>query len=105
MSILLRKGVSRTDSQATVSPQHRPDSPQNPQDLTTVATLTDSATNGQYIWTPSESLQDGSDYALEIKQGNQVNYFGPFQLQGSKGTGMTSSSAGATGYGGGKPGQ
>lgn len=64
-------------------------------DLDTVATLTDSATNGQYIWTPSDSLVNGNgriasaaqaakrlticfaDYALEITQNGQTNYYGP----------------------------
>lgn len=52
----------------------------NPGDLKTVATLTDSATNGQYIWSVDRSLENGADYALEIKQGNELNYFGPCKL-------------------------
>ncbi|KAK3073932.1 hypothetical protein LTR53_004060 [Teratosphaeriaceae sp. CCFEE 6253] len=51
--------------------------------LQTVSTLTTSATGGQYIWTPPTSLADGTDYALQIVQGSQYNYFGPFQVQGA----------------------
>ncbi|KAK4635232.1 hypothetical protein CLAFUW4_00593 [Fulvia fulva] len=68
----------------------------NPGDLKTVATLTDSATNGQYIWSVDRSLENGADYALEIKQGNELNYFGPFQIQGG-GQGGSSSSSSASG--------
>ncbi|KJX95930.1 extracellular matrix protein [Zymoseptoria brevis] len=62
-------------------------------DLKTVSTLTDSATNGQFIWTPSTSLENGVNYALEITQGTQLNYFGPFQIQGATGEGSSSSSS------------
>lgn len=61
--------------------------------LQTVETLTTSATGGQYIWTPSKSLADGSDYALEIMQGNQVNYFGPFEVQGQSNSAVSSASS------------
>lgn len=50
-------------------------------DLKTVATLTTDATNGQYIWTPAGSLVNGNDYALQITQGSQLNYFGPCKLR------------------------
>ncbi|SMQ45940.1 unnamed protein product [Zymoseptoria tritici ST99CH_3D7] len=62
-------------------------------DLKTVSTLTDSATNGQFIWTPSTSLENGVNYALEITQGTQLNYFGPFQIQGATGEGSSPSSS------------
>lgn len=55
-----------------------------------MAEITDSATNGQYIWTPPMSLPNGNDYALQIIQGTQSNYFGPFSIQGA--------SPSATGY-------
>lgn len=51
--------------------------------LQTVATLTSSATGGQYIWTPPAGLANDNDYALEIRQGNQINYYGPFVVQGA----------------------
>nr|POF26184.1 hypothetical protein CFP56_22332 [Quercus suber] len=63
ITIVLRKGVSS--------------------DLQTIQTLTTAApANGTYLWTPSAALADGSDYALEIVQGMQTNYFGPFAISG-----------------------
>ncbi|KAK5127212.1 hypothetical protein LTR85_008574 [Meristemomyces frigidus] len=61
--------------------------------LQTVSTLTSSATGGQYIWTPSTSLADGTDYALEITQGSQINYFGPFEIQGAVASAVSSASS------------
>lgn len=58
--------------------------------LKTISNLTTDATGGQYVWTPDTSLENGADYALEIIQGTQMNYFGPFTLQGA---GKTSSSS------------
>ena len=51
--------------------------------LQPVTTLTTSATGGQYIWTPPAGLANDNDYALEIHQGSQTNYFGPFVVQGA----------------------
>jgi len=51
--------------------------------LQDVEVLTSDATNGQFIWTPSTSLPNGNDYALQISQNGQVNYFGPFTVQGA----------------------
>lgn len=51
--------------------------------LQDVETLTTDARDGQFIWTPSTSLPNGNNYALQIKQGNEVNYFGPFVVQGA----------------------
>ncbi|KAI7164055.1 hypothetical protein D0869_08270 [Hortaea werneckii] len=62
VTILLRKGPS--------------------ENLQTVSTLTTSATGGEYLWTPSICLENGDDYALEIQQGSENNYFGPFTVQG-----------------------
>ncbi|KAF2718823.1 hypothetical protein K431DRAFT_252503 [Polychaeton citri CBS 116435] len=82
VSIILRKGTSTN--------------------LQTVATLTDNATGGQYIWTPTRELSTDNDYALEITQGSQVNYFGPFSIQGGSGHAPPgyggSHSASATGW-------
>ena len=64
----------------------------NSNNLQTVSTLTTTATGGQYIWTPSKSLADDSDYALEIKQGNQVNYYGPFIVQGANPSAVSAAS-------------
>merc|ERR1712072_1479247 len=62
VTILLRKGPS--------------------ENLQTVSTLTTSATGGEYLWNPSICLENGDDYALEIQQGSENNYFGPFTVQG-----------------------
>lgn len=62
-------------------------------DLKDVETLTTDARNGQYIWTPSTSLPNGNNYALQIKQGDQINYFGPFTVQGASTSASASVSA------------
>jgi hypothetical protein len=64
--------------------------------LQDVETLTTDATNGQFVWTPSLSLPNGNNYALQIKQGNQVNYFGPFSVQGASSSASMSSSVSAS---------
>lgn len=50
--------------------------------LQTIATLTSTATGTTYTWIPDKSLADGSDYALQITQGNQINYSGQISLSG-----------------------
>lgn len=55
----------------------------NPDDLQTISTLTSSATGGNYTWIPLSSLEDASDYALQLEQGDSVNYSGEFSLSGS----------------------
>ncbi|QIW96954.1 hypothetical protein AMS68_002472 [Peltaster fructicola] len=62
--------------------------------LDTLYDLTNTTIGGQYIWTPAADLPNGSDYALQITQGNQTNYYGPFRVQGY--TGPLSSSSVAT---------
>lgn len=62
--------------------------------LQTISTLTDAATGGQYVWTPSTSLPNADDYALEIQQGSQNNYWGAFALRGGS-DGSVTPSAGA----------
>ena len=52
-------------------------------DLQDVEVLTGDAKDGQFVWTPLTSLPNGNDYALQIKQNDQVNYFGPFVVQGA----------------------
>jgi hypothetical protein len=51
--------------------------------LKDVEVLTSDAKDGQFVWTPSTSLPNGNDYALQIKQNDEVNYFGPFVVQGA----------------------
>ncbi|KAK4560844.1 hypothetical protein LTR86_005424 [Recurvomyces mirabilis] len=76
VTIILRKGVQT--------------------DLQTISTLTTTATSGQYIWTPSTSLANGVDYALQIVQGSQFNYFGPFTIQGASASAVSSASVSST---------
>ncbi|KAK4507920.1 hypothetical protein PRZ48_001655 [Zasmidium cellare] len=73
VTIILRKGAST--------------------DLKTISTLTSSATGGKYTWTPSTSLVSGSDYALQITQGSETNYYGPFALAGGAASGSSSSAS------------
>jgi hypothetical protein len=42
--------------------------------LETIATLTDDTTGGTFTWTPFLSLSPGTDYALQINQGDETNY-------------------------------
>ncbi|KAM0714812.1 hypothetical protein Q7P37_009276 [Cladosporium fusiforme] len=60
-------------------------------DLKTIETLTEDATGGQFIWTPSTSLPNGNNYALQIKQGDEINYFGPFTVQGASSSASSAS--------------
>ncbi|KAM3418644.1 extracellular matrix protein [Cercospora zeina] len=64
--------------------------------LQTVSTLTSSATGGKYEWTPASDLAPGSDYALQITQGSNTNYLGPFSISGGTGTASSSSSPAAS---------
>merc|ERR1712137_487046 len=50
--------------------------------LDTVATLTTSATGGKFEWTPTKSLVNEPDYALQIQQGTTINYSAQFPLSG-----------------------
>ncbi|GME60845.1 extracellular matrix protein [Neofusicoccum parvum] len=68
----------------------------DPNDLQTVATLTDSATGGSYEWSVSQSLESDDDYALEIQQGTSSNYYGPFSLSGGAAASSSASSSSAS---------
>ncbi|KAK0347364.1 hypothetical protein LTR91_007335 [Friedmanniomyces endolithicus] len=61
--------------------------------LQPVATLNSDIRGGQYVWTPPTTLPAGNDYALQISQGNQVNYFGPFQILAATAPASSSSSS------------
>ncbi|KAF2790882.1 hypothetical protein K505DRAFT_74592 [Melanomma pulvis-pyrius CBS 109.77] len=63
------------------------------EDLKTVTTLTTTATNGKFDWIVDDSLPNAKDYALEIKQGDVVNYIGPIGLTGSDATSAAPSSS------------
>ncbi|MCJ1397377.1 hypothetical protein MMC11_000570 [Xylographa trunciseda] len=67
-------------------------------DLATVAIITGDATGNTYTWTPSSSLPNANDYALQISQGvDDINYTGTFSLTGgSTSTSMSSSSTTST---------
>ncbi|MCJ1295378.1 hypothetical protein MMC34_006940 [Xylographa carneopallida] len=75
---------------------------QGPQtDLATVAIITGDATGNTYTWTPSSSLPNANDYALQISQGiDDINYTGTFSLTGgstsTSSSSSTSTSASAT---------
>lgn len=58
----------------------------DPQNLQTISTLTSTGSDGYYLWTPDASLATGSDYALQITQGqSDINYSGPFAIIGGTG--------------------
>jgi hypothetical protein len=61
--------------------------------LETIMTLTDNSYGSQFIWTPPLSLPNGVDYALEISQKTQTNYFGPFVIQGAIPASVSAASA------------
>ncbi|KAF2750931.1 hypothetical protein M011DRAFT_464729 [Sporormia fimetaria CBS 119925] len=50
--------------------------------LDTITTLTETATGGEFMWNVDSALPNGADYALEIRQGTEVNYIGPIALSG-----------------------
>ncbi|KAK5174313.1 uncharacterized protein LTR77_001393 [Saxophila tyrrhenica] len=61
--------------------------------LQTVMTLTEDAEDSVFIWTPPKSIPNGVDYALQISQANQTNYFGPFTIQGASPAAVSSAAA------------
>ncbi|KAK0255619.1 hypothetical protein LTR91_002572 [Friedmanniomyces endolithicus] len=64
--------------------------------LQPIATLNADIHGGQYVWTPPTTLPAGNDYALQILQGNQVNYYGPFQILAATAPASSSTSSTAT---------
>ncbi|WEW58405.1 hypothetical protein PRK78_003873 [Emydomyces testavorans] len=64
--------------------------------LQDVAVLTSAATGGSYTWTPSSSLINGPDYALQISQGSEINYTNLFSITGGSGSALPSSHATTT---------
>ncbi len=59
----------------------------------TVQTVTKSGENGQYIWKPSSSIADGTDYRLMLVQGSQNSTYGPFTIQGASPSAVASYSS------------
>ncbi|KAK7554603.1 Ser-Thr-rich glycosyl-phosphatidyl-inositol-anchored membrane family-domain-containing protein [Phyllosticta citricarpa] len=53
----------------------------NPNDLTTISTLTTDAVGGSYEWKADSNLKAGTDYAFQIQQGSQINYSGQFGVK------------------------
>ncbi|KUL86473.1 hypothetical protein ZTR_08112 [Talaromyces verruculosus] len=51
-------------------------------DLQEIQTLSSSATNGEFNWTPPADLQNADDYAFQITQGDEINYTGLLPLSG-----------------------
>jgi len=49
-------------------------------------TLTASATGGSYTFTVPKDLADAANYALEVKQGDKINYSAQFPLSGGSGS-------------------
>ncbi|KAF2099794.1 hypothetical protein NA57DRAFT_75299 [Rhizodiscina lignyota] len=73
VTILLRKGPSN--------------------DLTTVSTITTAATGGKYQWTVPANLPADGDYALQISQGSQTNYWSVGAIAGGVASASASASA------------
>ncbi|PPJ53480.1 hypothetical protein CBER1_00320 [Cercospora berteroae] len=65
-------------------------------DLQTVSTLTSTGTGGKFTWNVDSGLESDDDYALQITQGSNTNYLGPFSISGGTGTGSSSSSSAET---------
>ncbi|KPI44887.1 uncharacterized protein AB675_2568 [Cyphellophora attinorum] len=74
----------------------------DPADLETIAIIADRVSGSSYQWEVSEDLENASDYALQITQGqDDINYSGLFSLTGgsaaSSGTISITSSTTRTG--------
>jgi len=52
-----------------------------------------SATGGNFTWVVANSLENGNDYALMVKQGDATNYWGPITLTGGKAAAISSAKA------------
>ncbi|KAF2277538.1 uncharacterized protein EI97DRAFT_466378 [Westerdykella ornata] len=64
--------------------------------LDTITTLTESATGGEFQWSVDSALPNANDYALEIRQGTDVNYIGPITLTGGSKATSSASKASST---------
>jgi hypothetical protein len=58
-------------------------------DLQTIATI-GSGTGGSFTWSVPSTLPNGADYALEVKQGTEINYSGQFPLTGGSASAVSS---------------
>ncbi|KAL9639866.1 MAG: hypothetical protein Q9164_000645 [Protoblastenia rupestris] len=69
----------------------------DPGDLRTVALITGSATGNSYTWTPSTSLPNAQNYALQITQDDtNINFTGLFSLSGGSSSSGSASSSGTS---------
>ncbi|KAK2758723.1 hypothetical protein FQN54_003413 [Arachnomyces sp. PD_36] len=50
--------------------------------LEDVAVLTSTGTGGSYTWIPDTTLPEATNYALQINQGDDINYTGLFAIKG-----------------------
>jgi len=62
-------------------------------DLSEGIILTNSATGSIFTFTLDSTLVNGSDYVLEIDQGGEQNFSGPFAVTGGSGVSSATSSA------------
>ncbi|KAI9756154.1 MAG: hypothetical protein M4579_003967 [Chaenotheca gracillima] len=60
--------------------------------LKTVDTIASNLDTNTYTWSIDSSLPDGS-YSLEIDQGSNTNYYGPFTIGGSSATSASASAS------------
>jgi len=68
-----------------------------PKDLKTVAVLSGGVKGDSFTWTPSEDLESGDDYALQISQGvNTINYTGQFSVKGGTAPSASASDSSAS---------
>ncbi|OAX83073.1 hypothetical protein ACJ72_02577 [Emergomyces africanus] len=51
-------------------------------DLKDVKTLTTTGADGTFTWTPESTIVNGDDYALQISQGDDINYTNQFKISG-----------------------
>ncbi|KAI4805048.1 hypothetical protein E4T44_11293 [Aureobasidium sp. EXF-8845] len=58
--------------------------------LSTCTDVLDNAVNGSYTWIPDRSLENASNYALQISQGYEVNYSGLITLSGGNAAAVSS---------------
>ncbi|KAI9846481.1 MAG: hypothetical protein M1837_003901 [Sclerophora amabilis] len=63
--------------------------------LNTVSTIASGLTTNNYDWDIPTTITDG-EYSIEIAQGSDFNYYGPFEITGGKGAGASSSNASAS---------
>lgn len=61
--------------------------------LNTIETLTTTATGGSFSWTVKSTYANQPNYALEIRQGDVINYSGQFPLTGGSGSAASSAAS------------